>query len=167
MSKASHDMIPLKTMRYYKNCSFILAALICFGGLSAHAAAPKAGADASVSGGSSVKNRIVVQVNEDGARKWNDILVNIHNIQVEMGAKNIAIAVVAIGPGLGMLKADSLAANGVQEALATGVEFVACGNSMRAQKLTKEDFVDGVTVSIAGYVEIMQRQQQGWAYLRP
>ena len=116
---------------------------------------------------SAVKNRIVVQVNEDGARKWNDVLVNIHNIQVEMGANNIALVVVAIGPGLGMLKADSLAANGVQEALATGVEFVACGNSMRAQKLTKDDLVDGVTVSIAGYVEILQRQQQGWVYLRP
>ncbi len=113
------------------------------------------------------KNRIVIQVNEDGARKWNDVLVNIHNIQLEIGEKNIAIAVVAIGPALGMLKADSLAANGVQEALATGVEFVACGNSMRAQKLIKDDLVEGVKTSIAGYVELMHRQQQGWAYLRP
>ncbi len=146
----------------------ILMAFICCGGsMAAQAATPQARTGGGGSLASAVKNRIVVQVNEDGARKWNDILVNIHNIQVEMGVKNIALAVVAIGPGLGMLKADSLAANGVQEALATGVEFVACGNSMRAQKLTKDDLVDGVTVSIAGYVEILQRQQQGWVYLRP
>ncbi len=145
-----------------------LIAALCIGGLTAaQAATPQAGKDGTTLTATTTKNRIVVQVNEDGARKWNDILVNIHNIQVEMGPKNIAIAVVAIGPGLGMLKADSLAANGVQEALATGVEFVACGNSMRAQKLIKDDLVDGVTLSIAGYVEIMQRQQQGWAYLRP
>lgn len=66
-----------------------------------------------------------------------------------------------------MLHAESLAANGVQDALAAGVEFVACGNSMKAQKLAKEDLIDGVKVSIAGYVELMKRQQQGWAYLRP
>ena len=113
------------------------------------------------------KNRIVIQVNEENVKKWNEVLVNIHNIQVELGPKNVAIAVVAIGPGLGMLNADSLAANGVQDGLAAGVEFVACGNSMKAQKIAKEDLIEGVKVSVAGYVELMKRQQQGWAYLRP
>lgn len=113
------------------------------------------------------KNRIVIQVNEENVKKWNEVLVNIHNIQAELGTANVAIAVVAIGPGLGMLTAESLAANGVQDALAAGVEFVACGNSMKAQKLARDDLTDGVTVSTAGYVELMRRQQQGWAYLRP
>lgn len=113
------------------------------------------------------KNRIVIQVNEDNVKKWNEVLVNIHNIQNELGPKNVAIAVVAIGPGLGMLTAESLAANGVQDALTAGVEFVACGNSMKAQKLAKEDLVEGVKISVAGYVELMRRQQAGWAYLRP
>ncbi len=150
-----------------KTLAVLVTTLCCSWLTAAQAAAPQAKTDSAAPTAAALKNRIVVQVNEDGVRKWNDILVNIHNIQREMGEKNIAIAVVAIGPGLGMLKADSLAANGVQEALATGVEFVACGNSMRAQKLTKDDLVDGVTTSIAGYVEIMQRQQRGWAYLRP
>jgi hypothetical protein len=114
-----------------------------------------------------IKNRIVIQINEENVKKWNEVLVNIHNIQVELGQKNVAIAVVAIGPGLGMLTAESLAANGVQDGLAAGVEFVACGNSMKAQKLAKEDLIEGVKVSVAGYVELMKRQQAGWAYLRP
>jgi uncharacterized protein len=138
--------------------------------LLACSALPTVAADSKVGAGrtaSAVKNRIAIQINEDNVRKWNDVLVNIQNIQAELGPKNVAIAVVAIGPGLGMLSAESLAANGVQDALAAGVEFVACGNSMKAQKLAKEDLIDGVTVSIAGYVELMKRQQQGWAYLRP
>ncbi len=155
-------------LKLHRFLALLMVSVFCTGLTAAQAATPLVGTDrAAPAVAAAIKNRIVIQVNEDGARKWNDILVNVHNIQAEMGAKNIAIAVVAIGPALGMLKADSLAANGVQEALATGVEFVACGNSMRAQKLTKDDLVDGVTVSIAGYVEIMQRQQQGWAYLRP
>jgi len=144
--------------------NFLLILCFLLGALGTASAAEKVGAGRTAQ---AIKNRIVIQVNEDNVKKWNDVLVNIHNIQVELGAKNVAIAVVAIGPGLGMLTAESLAANGVQDALAAGVEFVACGNSMKAQKLAKEDLVDGVTVSVAGYVEVMKRQQQGWAYLRP
>lgn len=149
---------------------FIALAVIALLGcatLPALAADPKVGAGRTASAASIARNRIVIQINEDNVKKWNDVLVNIHNIQVELGPKNVAIALVAIGPGLGMLTAESLAANGVQDALAAGVEFVACGNSMKAQKLAKEDLIEGVKVSVAGYVELMQRQQQGWAYLRP
>lgn len=144
--------------------NFLLAFCIMLGVLGITHAAEKVGAGrtAAIS-----QNRIVIQVNEENVKKWNEVLVNIHNIQNELGPKNVAIAVVAIGPGLGMLTAESLAANGVQDALAAGVEFVACGNSMKAQKIAKEDLVDGVTVSVAGYVELMKRQQAGWAYLRP
>ncbi|MCX8018416.1 MAG: DsrE family protein, partial [Rhodocyclaceae bacterium] len=67
----------------------------------------------------------------------------------------------------GMLSADSIAANEVQDALATGVEFIACGNSMTAQKIERADLVEGATIAKAGYVEIMRRQQAGWVYLRP
>lgn len=130
-------------------------------------AEPVAKVGAGGTAAATAANRIVIQVNEDDSKKWNAVLANIRNIQAELGAKNIAIALVAIGPGLGMLTADSLAANGVQDALATGVEFVACGNSMKAQHIAKDDLVDGVGVTNAGYVEIMRRQQHGWAYLRP
>jgi len=111
------------------------------------------------------KNRVVFQVTEDDSRKWNSILANISNVQEEL--RQVDIAVVVIGPGLGMLKADALTANRVQDAMAAGVRFVACGNSMQAQHLTKDDMIDGIAYAKAGYVELMRLQQQGWAYIRP
>jgi intracellular sulfur oxidation DsrE/DsrF family protein len=66
-----------------------------------------------------------------------------------------------------MLKADALTANKVQDAMAAGVRFVACGNSMKAQGLTKDDMIDHIGYARAGYVELMHLQQQGWTYLRP
>jgi uncharacterized protein len=127
-------------------------------------AEPKVGAGKMAT---ALQNRIVIQVNEDDPKKWNAVLANIRNIQAELGTKNVSIALVAISYGLGMLTAESLAANGVQDAIATGVEFIACGNSMGAQKVAKEDLIEGVSIAKAGYVEITKRQQQGWAYLRP
>jgi intracellular sulfur oxidation DsrE/DsrF family protein len=38
---------------------------------------------------------------------------------------------------------------------------------MRNQKLTKSDMLNGISYVPAGVVEIMSRQQQGWAYIRP
>lgn len=110
-------------------------------------------------------NRVVFQVNEDDSRKWNTVLANVNNVQEELG--RVEVAVVVIGPGLGMLKADALTANMVRDAMSAGVRFVACGNSMTAQKLSKDDMIDGIAYARAGYVEIMRLQQQGWAYVRP
>lgn len=146
---------------------FVLPLLLCCAAMPG--TAPAVAAERAVVGKPvpGTKNRIVVQVNEEDVKKWNTVLANLRNIQAELGPKNVAIAVVAIGPGVGMLLGDSLAANGVQDASAAGVEFVACGNSMKAQKIDRADLVEGVTVAVAGYVELMKRQQQGWAYLRP
>ena len=156
MTTTPHRLIPL-----------MLAALLAGTTLPVQAADAKVSAGKTALAAHAAKNRIVIQVNEQDVKKWNGILANIRNIQAELGPKNVAVAVVAIGDGLGMLTAESLAANGVEDALAAGVEFVACGNSMKAQHIVKDDLVAGVSVSIAGYVELMKRQQQGWAYLRP
>jgi intracellular sulfur oxidation DsrE/DsrF family protein len=57
--------------------------------------------------------------------------------------------------------------NKVQDAMSTGVRFVACGNSMQAMHLTKDDMIDNIAYARTGYVELMRLQQQGWTYIRP
>ena len=133
--------------------------------LAAPAAVLGADAPAKAAGKAAAKHRVVFQVNEDDSRKWNTILANLNNVQEELG--KVDISVVVIGPGLGMIKADALTANGVQDAMAAGVRFVACGNSMQSMKLTKDDMIDGIAYARAGYVEIMRLQKLGHAYIRP
>jgi len=133
--------------------------------LAAPAAVLGADAPAKAAGKAAAKQRVVFQVNEDDSRKWHTILANLNNVQEELG--RVDISVVVIGPGLGMLKADALTANGVQDAMAAGVRFVACGNSMQSMKLAKDDMIDGIAYAKAGYVEIMRLQKLGYAYIRP
>jgi intracellular sulfur oxidation DsrE/DsrF family protein len=113
------------------------------------------------------KNRVVIQVSDAEPGKWNLALNNARNLQSDLGAANVEIEIVAYGPGLGMLKRDSAVATRVDEALTSGVKVFACGNTMRAQKLTQPDMLPSISYVDAGVVEIMQRQQQGWAYIRP
>ena len=112
-------------------------------------------------------NRVVMQVSDNDPGKWNLALNNARNLQADLGASNVEIEIVAYGPGIGMLKSDSVVGNRIGEALGSGVKVAACENTMRGQKLQKADMLGGISYVGAGVVEIMQRQQQGWAYLRP
>jgi intracellular sulfur oxidation DsrE/DsrF family protein len=110
---------------------------------------------------------VVMQVSDNDPAKWNLALNNAKNIQTDLGASNVDVEIVAYGPGINMLKADSAVANRVGEALGAGVAVVACENTMRNQKLAKDDMLPKVGYVSAGVVELMQKQQQGWAYIRP
>jgi intracellular sulfur oxidation DsrE/DsrF family protein len=134
----------------------LLASLLLVGILPAAAQQP-----------ASAKAKVVMQVSDGDAAKWNLALNNAKNLQTDLGASNVDIEIVAYGPGIGMLKADSVVGTRVDEALGAGVKVVACENTMRGQKLAKPDMLAGVGYVSAGVVEIVQRQQQGWAYLRP
>ena len=118
-------------------------------------------------GQSMAENRVVIQVSDADAGKWNLALNNARNLQTDLGAKNVDIEIVAYGPGIGMLKADSVVGNRIGEALGAGVKIVACENTMSGQKLAKGDMLSGIGYVEAGVVEIMRRQQERWAYLRP
>lgn len=113
------------------------------------------------------RNRVVIQVSDAEAMTWNLALNNARNLQTELGTANVDIEIVAYGPGIGMLKLDSPVANRVSEATAAGTKIMACENTMRGQHLSRADMLNGIGYVSAGVVEIMQRQQQGWAYLRP
>jgi intracellular sulfur oxidation DsrE/DsrF family protein len=113
------------------------------------------------------KHKALIQVSDDDAKKWNLALNNARNMQDDLNADAIDLEIVVYGPGIGMLKADSPVAKRVADALKAGVQVVACENTMRNQKLVRSDMLPGIGYVDAGVVEIMKKQQQGWAYIRP
>jgi len=113
------------------------------------------------------KSKVVIQVSTNDAATWNLALNNAKNIQKDVGKDNVDVEIVTFGPGITMLKAESEVANRINEAVDSGVQVMACQNTMRSQKLNKEDMNSKIGYVPSGVVEIMQRQQQGYAYLRP
>ena len=113
------------------------------------------------------KQRLVIQVSDAEPGKWKLALSNAKNVQQDLGKQNVEIEIVAYGPGIDMLKLESEAGNGVAEAMANGVKVIACENTMRNQKLKREDMQSRISYVGAGVVEIMQKQREGWSYIRP
>ncbi len=113
------------------------------------------------------KAKLVIQVSQNDPATWNLALNNAKNVQKDLGKDNVELEIVAYGPGINMLKAESEVADRINEAADSGVQVMACQNTMRRQKLSKEDMSAKVGYVPSGVVEIMRRQQQGYAYLRP
>lgn len=113
------------------------------------------------------KPGMVIQVSDADPAKWNLALNNARNAQTDLGRDKVDIEIVAYGPGIGMLRDDAVVANRVAEAVKSGISVVACENTMTAQKLDKTAMNPSVTYAPAGVVQLMKRQQQGWAYIRP
>ncbi|HZV92633.1 MAG TPA: DsrE family protein [Caldimonas sp.] len=139
--------------------------LFAFGtGLAAAAAAlPSARAAAA---GEPGRNKVVFQVSDGDPSKWNLTLNNVRNFQTELPDDESDIEIVAYGPGIDMLKGGSSAAHRIAETLKHGVKVVACENSMRGQKLVYADMLPDIGFVPAGVVELVRKQQQGYAYIR-
>jgi len=113
------------------------------------------------------KERVVFQVSDGDAKKWNLALNNAKNVQEIFGKDKVDVEIVTYGPGIGMLKLESEVAPRVDEAVNNGVNIVVCENTMKAQKLTKADMLPTAGFVPGGVVELMKLQKEGWAYIRP
>ena len=130
-------------------------------------AVPQALADSPSTAQPSGKYRLVFHVSENNPVHWNVALNMAMAFQKNQGKDNSEIEIVAIGPGLNMLKADSKVTDRIAQALDRNIDVVACGETMQVTKVKKEDLVGGVRVVPGGLLEIVNLQRNGWAYIRP
>ena len=114
----------------------------------------------------STRNKALFQVTDNDPARWNLILNNLGALKEGVGSEGAEIELVAYGPGVNMLKADSPAKQRIADALKAGVKINACQNTMNFMKLTPADMLPEIGYVPSGVVEVMKKQQQGWAYIR-
>lgn len=115
---------------------------------------------------SSAKNRALFQVTDNDPARWNMILNNMQNLREGVAGEPVEIELVAYGPGVHMLKSESPVKQRIAEALKSGVKVNACQNTMNGMRLTPADMLPEIGYVPSGVVEVMRKQQQGWAYIR-
>lgn len=117
-----------------------------------------------------VKHKLVIQVSSNEPITQKIALNNAVNLQKHYGIDNVAIEIVAYGPGLGLLTKKSELANRVESLAMQDITFSACGNTIK--KMEKKSgkpvqLTNGVNVVPGGVVRIMELQESGYAYIRP
>ena len=119
--------------------------------------------------------RIAIHVDENDKFKMNLVLNNAENVTKYYMSKGqkVQIRIVAYGPGLHMLRADTspVKARIAKMALALdNISFAACGNT-KAKMMKKSGkpvpIIAEAKMVTSGVVELVELQRQGWAYIRP
>lgn len=116
-----------------------------------------------------VKHRLLIQVSEDSIERLMAALNAAKFVQAQYGAPNVEIEIVVYGPGVQTLKyyAPRPVPDRVKQEKYNGIRILVCDYSMRAAKLRPSDMLREVSYVPSGVVEIMEKEQLGWAYIRP
>ena len=109
---------------------------------------------------------VVVHVDEAAETKHEAVLRNISNLMDDLGT-GTTVEVVAHGPGIGLVLKDSPYADTVQGLIARGVVIAACENTLAMKSIPPSSVAPGVITVPAGVGELVRKQREGWAYLRP
>lgn len=114
------------------------------------------------------KYRAVFHLDEGARARAVMTLANIENLLADLGEDRVEVELVANGEGiLALLKSPNLHGAHVEKLAARGVRFLACANSLRQMGVAAEALLDVVEVVPAGVGELVRRQAEGWAYVRP
>lgn len=111
--------------------------------------------------------KVIYHVDEN--EKWQLCLGNVRNM-LKYGEENkttFEIEILANSTAVEKLKKESEWEQQINELLENGVVIAACQNALNAQKIIKEDLIDQITIVPAGVVELVIRQNEGFAYIKP
>ena len=120
-------------------------------------------------------HRVVLHVDDNDAKRMNMVLNNASNVDAYYKKKGeeVQIEIVTYGPGLIMLHAKK---SPVKKRIKSfgenfdNISFRSCGNTHR--KMSKKagksvPLLPQAKMVPAGVVHMMERQEEGWSYIRP
>jgi len=115
-------------------------------------------------------HKVVYQLNKADADYINSVLFSAGELLRRYG-DDIHIVITAIGPGIHLIgkqpgrPIDAEARTRAASLAAYGVEFHACGNTMKSLNWTAADLLDYATIVDIGVDDLMRLQEQGYAYI--
>jgi intracellular sulfur oxidation DsrE/DsrF family protein len=110
-----------------------------------------------------------MHVNSGDEKVQRGALNNIRHLFQEVGREKLQLELVVHGAGLPLFMkgATALGPELAQLRADYGVNYTACSNTMKAMKVTRDDLIGEVGDTVPAMVRLMERQEQGWAYIKP
>jgi uncharacterized protein len=128
-------------------------------------------------GGEGKAHHVAIQIDQNDPQVMNLVLNNATNVIEYYRAKKeeVDIDIVAYGPGLHMLRADTSPVQDrikrIRDIVFSGkIQFSACNNTKEAMEKTEGSAISilpDATMVPSGVVHLMELQEQGWSYVRP
>lgn len=117
-------------------------------------------------------NQMKVVYHADELEKWPMILANVTNMIVDCKKRGETYVIEVIAnsaavPALSKTSPLSETAESLRTLSGQGVIFKACRNTLTGLNIRESELFEFVTVVPAAVVELVHRQEEGFAYLKP
>jgi intracellular sulfur oxidation DsrE/DsrF family protein len=114
-------------------------------------------------------HRVVLHLNSGDEKVQRGVLNNIKNLYQEFSPQSLTVELVVHGAGLPLFikKGTAFAVELTELRQAYGVNYTACSNTMKTMKVTREDLIDEVGDTVPAIMRLVERQEQGWVYIKP
>ena len=111
------------------------------------------------------QHRIVMQLTSGDTLVHKNLMKQFKNMKE--AAPTMQLEVVCHGPGMDMLMNDrSIVQEKIKEFAAKGIVFLACENTIRERNLDRSKVIPEAAYVQAGIIHIVERQEDGWSYIK-
>jgi intracellular sulfur oxidation DsrE/DsrF family protein len=109
---------------------------------------------------------VVVHLAEALPERHRAVLQNVRNLRAALD-DGIPVELVTHGPGVDLVVTGSQTRADLAAVVSSGVDVLACRNTLQARGLGTNDLLPQVGTVDSGVAHLARRQLAGWAYLRP
>jgi intracellular sulfur oxidation DsrE/DsrF family protein len=110
------------------------------------------------------KNRLLYEFVAPDSANQARMFKQIDNVLAEV--PDMEIEVVVHGPAIFLLKNGTQFHEEIKARKQRGVTFTACRNSIIGRGMTEVDMIPEATIVPSAFVQIVQRQNEGWPYIK-
>ena len=112
-------------------------------------------------------HKVIFHIDESG--KWDLLLKNVANLLALADTQTSRIEVLANSEAVRELKNEPANPHlsSIERLFVQGVLFAACNNALNALGIRARELAPFVRVVPAGVLELVERQEQGYAYIKP
>jgi len=112
--------------------------------------------------------KVIFHIDENN--KWNLLLKNVSNLLNATDGEKVYIEVLANSEAVKYYDISqdlNTDIETMENLYKKGVKFVACNNALTAHDIKKENIIEFVDVVPTGALELVKKQNEGYAYIKP
>jgi uncharacterized protein len=114
---------------------------------------------------STKKHKVVFQLTSADTITHKNLVRQLENLKA--AAPNAKVEVVCHNDGIQFLRtATTKQSEKISELSQAGIDFVACENTMKQRKISREELTASCRTVQAGILEIMMKQEKKWSYIK-
>jgi len=114
------------------------------------------------------KYQVIFHVDDFDEKRITLAFNNIVNLMDDMRYEELEVELLVNGPAIQAFRKDNqLVAERVRQLAARGVNVMLCRNAIHLYEIPEEELVEERQIVPAGVSELVRRQAEGWAYIRP